>query len=97
MVCPTGEPDRFICALGTREDDGIPATVTLESKNSCVTPNLTRPTGGEKGTTSNLGALGMARICEQIRAAGKATAFERVSSLRDELEQEFERERAQLS
>ena len=97
MACPTGEPDRFICALGTREDDGIPATVALKSTNSCVTPNLTWPTGGEKGTTSNLGVLGMAQMCEQIREAGKATAFERVSALRDDLEQEIERERAQLS
>jgi hypothetical protein len=36
-------------------------------------------------------------MCEQIRAAGKATVFERVSALLDELEQEFARERAQLS
>ena len=50
-----------------------------------------------KGSAGNLGALGMARLCEQIRAAGEAAAFERVSALLDELEQEFEPVRAQLS
>ncbi|MBI3357462.1 MAG: hypothetical protein HY038_11965 [Nitrospirae bacterium] len=44
-----------------------------------------------------MGALGMARMCGQIREAVEATALERASGLLDEMEREFERVRAQLS
>ena len=50
-----------------------------------------------KGSASNLGALGMARMCGQIREAGEARALKRASGLLNELEREFERVRAQLS
>ena len=50
-----------------------------------------------KGSASNLGALGMAQLCERVRAAGKATDLERVNAPLMELEQEFERVRAELA
>lgn len=59
-------------------------------------PELARLAHRLKGSASNLGALGMARRCERIHAAGDAATFERKNALLVELEQEFERVRAQL-
>ena len=50
-----------------------------------------------KGSASNVGALGMARMCEQIRATADARAVGRVCELLDTLEQEFKRVGTQLS
>ncbi|MEK6634638.1 MAG: Hpt domain-containing protein, partial [Nitrospirota bacterium] len=48
-----------------------------------------------KGSASNLGALGLARVCDQVSAAA-ARGLDAVPGLLAELELEFQRVRAQL-